>query len=223
MEYLTIGNCVEMFQLEGGLFLSNLEKLQLKDLQELQVIWKGPKQTAILENLTHLEIVDCKRLRHIFSPMFAPNFLQLKDLNLRGCEELEQIIAKDQTSKGHFQFPNLTKIWINNCNKLKCVFPLSAAHGLRELKELKVEGSAELEQVFGHEDEANTIDKDDRVLPGLKRLELLQLPNLVSFSPYQFMFPSWLNVIKEDCPNMTICFTVNVNNLVQGRTQVNTP
>ncbi|XVF77482.1 hypothetical protein PTKIN_Ptkin14bG0047700 [Pterospermum kingtungense] len=219
VEYLTIGNCVEMFQLEGGFFLLRLEIFHLKDLQQLQVIWKGPKQTTTLQNLTHLEIVDCKRLRHIFSPMFAPNFLQLKHLNLQGCEELEEIIVKDQTSKGHFQFPNLTKLWIKTCNKLKCVFPLSAARGLQELEELKVEGSSQLEQVFGHEDEANTIDKEDMVLPMLKSLKLLQLPNLVSFSPYHFMFPSWLDAIIEDCPNMTMCFTVFVNNLMLGRTQ----
>ncbi|XWS09808.1 hypothetical protein CRYUN_Cryun39dG0021000 [Craigia yunnanensis] len=228
MEYLTVGNCVEIFQLEGGLFLSSLEKLQLKDLQELQVIWKGPKQITTLQNLTHLEIVDCKRLRHIFSPMFAPNFLQLKDLNLQGCEELEQIIAKDQTSLSSsklqpLSFPNLTKIWINNCNKLKCVFPISAARGLPNLEEFKVEGASELEQVFGHEEEANTIDEKYKLLPKLRRLELLQLPNLVSFSPLcnHFMFQLWFNAtaIIEDCPNMTLCFTVDVNNLMQARTQ----
>ncbi|XVF03895.1 hypothetical protein REPUB_Repub05bG0032800 [Reevesia pubescens] len=225
IEYFTVGNCVEMFQLEGGFFLSSLEKLQLKDLQELQVIWKDPKQIAILQNLTHLEIVDCKRLKHISSPMFALKFLQLKDLKLQGCEELEQIIAKDPSSKSHLQplsFPNLTKIWINNCNKLKCVFPISAARGLPQLEEFKVEGASELEQVFGHEDEANTIAEEDMVLPKLRRLELLQLPSLVSFSPsgYHFMFPSWdVTAIVEDCPKMIICFTVDVNNLMQGRTQ----
>ncbi|XVE50610.1 hypothetical protein DITRI_Ditri01bG0177200 [Diplodiscus trichospermus] len=225
MEYLTVGNCVELFQLEGGLFLSSMEKLQLKDLQELQVIWKGPKQIVTLQNLTHLEIVDCKRLRHIFSPMFALSFPQLKHLNLQGCEELEQI-AKDETSLSSsylqsLSFPNLTKIWIKSCKKLKCVFPISAACGLPKLEELKIEDAYRLKQVFGHEDEANTIDEEDVVLPKLRKLELLQLPNLVSFSPlsYHFMFPSPLSVIVEDCPNMTMCLTVDENNLMQARTQ----
>ncbi|XP_022717677.1 probable disease resistance protein At4g27220 [Durio zibethinus] len=159
MEYLRVGNCEEIFQLEGAFFLSSLDNLYSKDLQDLQVIWKGPTQIATLKHLTHLEIVECKRLRYIFSPMFAPNFPQLRDLHLKGCEELEQIIAIDQTllssSKGHLRpnsFPNLTKMLINNCNKLKYVFPISAAQDLPKLEELKVEGGSELEHVFEHED-----------------------------------------------------------------------
>ncbi|KAG8492598.1 hypothetical protein CXB51_010025 [Gossypium anomalum] len=148
MEYLTIGNCEQVFQLEGGfLLVSSLEKLHLKDMQQLQ--------------------------RHIFTPMFSPNFLQLKELNLRGCDELEQIIAKNQ-------------------------------------------------HVFRHEDETNTVIEEDMVLPKLKRLELLQLPSLVCFGPlgYHFMFPRFnVSTAMENCPNMTMCFTVDVNNLMHARTQ----
>ncbi|TYI31967.1 hypothetical protein ES332_A04G024200v1 [Gossypium tomentosum] len=60
------------------------------------------------------------------------------------------------------------------------------------------------------------------VLPKLKRLELLQLPSLVCFSPlgYHFMFPRFnVTTAMENCPNMTMCFTVDVNNLMHARTQ----
>ncbi|KAK6269709.1 hypothetical protein POUND7_006814 [Theobroma cacao] len=232
MEYLTVGNCEEIFQLEGGFFVSSLEKLQLKDLQELQVIWKGPTQIATLQNLTHLEVVECKRLRHIFSPMFARNFLQLKDLHLEGCEELEQIIVKDQislsSSKDRLQaisFPNLTKIWINNCNKLKILFPVSAARGLPKLEELKIEEASGLEQVFGHEDGANITNEEDMALSKLKKVDILHLPSFVSFCPsdYHIMFPSSFTATVEDCPNLTTCFTVDRKNLIPSGTQVNTP
>ncbi|KAK8676788.1 hypothetical protein V6N13_142351 [Hibiscus sabdariffa] len=229
MEYLTVGNCAQLFQLEEGFLVSGLEKLHLTNMQELRVIWKGPKQIAILQNLSHLEIVGCKRLRHLFTPMCSPNFLQLKELTLKGCDGLEQIIVKDQSSvsssNGHPQqirFPNVTKIWIKNCNKLKCVFPLSGARSLLKLEELRVEGSSELKHVFGLEYETSTVTEEDMVLPNLKRLELLQLPSLDRFSPlgYHFMFPSWsVAAVVKDCPAMTMCFTVNVSNLMEARTQ----
>ncbi|XWS27858.1 hypothetical protein CRYUN_Cryun25bG0015600 [Craigia yunnanensis] len=68
---LTVGNCEEIFRLEDAFFLSRLDNLYLKDLQELQVIWKGPTQVATLQHLTPLEIVDCKRLRHLFTHVWS--------------------------------------------------------------------------------------------------------------------------------------------------------
>ncbi|KAH1063255.1 hypothetical protein J1N35_028242 [Gossypium stocksii] len=151
MEYLTIGNCVQVFQLEGRFLVSSLEKLHLKNMQELQVIWKAPEQIATFQNLT-----------------------------------------------------------ISNAS---LCLPIP--------EEFKVEESFELEHVFRHEDETNTVTEEDMVHPKLKRLELLQLPSLVYFSPlgYHFMFPR-LNVttVMENCPSMTMCFTVDVNNLTQART-----
>ncbi|KAE8723531.1 hypothetical protein F3Y22_tig00012370pilonHSYRG00137 [Hibiscus syriacus] len=95
---------------------------------------------------------------------------------------------------------------------------------LPKLEEFKVEGTSELEHVFGHEDETDTLTEEDKVRPKPKRLELLQLPSLVRFSTMgnHFMFPPWLNAVVEDCPNTTFRFTVNMNILMQAYTQVNT-
>ncbi|XVE80370.1 hypothetical protein DITRI_Ditri14bG0134500 [Diplodiscus trichospermus] len=195
VEYLTVGNCEEIFWLEGAFFLSRLNNLYLNDLQKLQVIWKGPTRIATLQNLTHLEIVECKRLQSIFSPMFAPNFPQLRDLHLQGCDELQQIIAIDQTLSS------------SSKDRLRPQFKLEAASGL--------------EHVFGHKDEANVTDREDMLLPKISRLELLQLQSFVSFCPlnYLHMFSSWFTAIVEDCPKMIMCFAVDRNNLFEGRRQ----
>jgi hypothetical protein len=76
------------------------------------------------------------------------------------CEELEQIIArdnddeKDQILPGdHLQslcFPNLREIEIRECNKLKSLFPVAMASGLPELRILTVKKSSQLWGVFGH-------------------------------------------------------------------------
>ncbi|KAH1063277.1 hypothetical protein J1N35_028264 [Gossypium stocksii] len=79
------------------------------------------------------------------------------------ANEVEVMKVFDQTSllssnslRRQISFPKLTKVWIINRNKLKCVFPLSASLCLPILKEFKVEESSELEHVFRHEDESNT-------------------------------------------------------------------
>ncbi|KAH1063322.1 hypothetical protein J1N35_028309 [Gossypium stocksii] len=83
----------------GGFLLSSLEKLHLKDMQELQVIWKGPQQIATLQNLTHLEIVDCKRLGHIFTPISSLCLPLLEEFKVEELSKLEHVFGhKDETN-----------------------------------------------------------------------------------------------------------------------------
>ncbi|KAG8492630.1 hypothetical protein CXB51_010049 [Gossypium anomalum] len=48
MEYLIIGNCEQVFQVEGGFFVSSLEKLRLKDMQELQGITQSELNSSLI-------------------------------------------------------------------------------------------------------------------------------------------------------------------------------
>jgi len=81
----------------------------------------------------------CKRLTHVFSDSMIASLVQLNFLNIESCEELEQIIArdnddgKDQILPGdHLQslcFPNLCEIDVRKCNMLKSLFPVAMASG----------------------------------------------------------------------------------------------
>ncbi|KAB2086567.1 hypothetical protein ES319_A04G041000v1 [Gossypium barbadense] len=75
-----------------GYNLSSLKILNLSTLIELQVIWNGPIQVGNYQNLTELDVKDCKRLRYIFPLTMARNLPQLWRLDISDCEELEQII-----------------------------------------------------------------------------------------------------------------------------------
>ncbi|XP_022766684.1 probable disease resistance protein At4g27220 [Durio zibethinus] len=218
-EYLTIGNCQEIFQLQGGDLLLSLETLHLEDLSELQVIWKCPTQVETLQNLTQLMLIDCKSLRYVFPPMLAQHLSHLSYLCVKGCEALEQIIDQDQSSTSSsnaqlqptISFPSLRKIWIIGCNKLKCLFPISVAHCLLNLEEFKVEGASKLEQIFGHEDETDLKDGKEMVLPQLKRLFLKRLPSLIRFIPecYHFVFPTLEYLEVKECSKITTSFLVH--------------
>ncbi|XVF03996.1 hypothetical protein REPUB_Repub05bG0042300 [Reevesia pubescens] len=159
LEYLTIGKNEEIFQFQGGYFFSNLKKLILKELSKPQVIWKDQMQIVTLQNLTYLEVFKCTQLSSIFSLVLARNLPQLTYLKVQACENLEQIISWNQFSSSsttvHFKsgcFPQLTQICIEDCNKLKTLFPVSLAR-LPKLKKFMVKDVSNLRQIFGHEDE----------------------------------------------------------------------
>eukprot|EP00258_Populus_trichocarpa_P014967 XP_006370420.2 probable disease resistance protein At4g27220 [Populus trichocarpa] len=77
-------------QLQG---LTNLETLRLSFLlvPDIRCIWKG----LVLSKLTTLEVVKCKRLTHVFTCSMIVSLVQLEVLKILSCDELEQIIAKD--------------------------------------------------------------------------------------------------------------------------------
>ncbi|MFQ6656818.1 hypothetical protein Gotur_026755, partial [Gossypium turneri] len=222
-EYLTISNFEELFEYPRY-NLSSLEILCLYKLTELRVIWSGPIQVEHFQNLTHLTVNDCRRLRYIFSPTIARNLPQLWMLKISDCEELEQIIEEDQTpSPHHLQpicFPNLSSITITSCVNLTCLFPITLAHsGLPKLYQLELKEIPQLYEVFGgdvSEDEEKVIH-----LPELTFLRLDWLPHLWFFSPlgYHFIFQSLYFLEVTNCPNIITTFSVDSKDSVHAKTQ----
>ncbi|XP_022745269.1 uncharacterized protein LOC111295800 [Durio zibethinus] len=202
------------------IIFQSLRLLRLYDLPELRVAWKDPVEVVNFQNLTRLCVDSCRRLRYILSPTIARNLPQLSSLWIIECEELGQIIEKDgqTSSRGHhlqpIRFPNLTEIHIYSCENLKCLFPVSVAHGLPKLQILRVVNVSKLEQVFEQSgDEANGSEEKGKVIqiPQLGTLLLEKLPNLVSFSSvgYHFVFPSLKFLAIRGCPNISTSFSVD--------------
>ncbi|KAG8492800.1 hypothetical protein CXB51_010230 [Gossypium anomalum] len=225
MEYLKNSNFKELF--DSSYNLSSLKFLSLMELTELRVIWNGPIQAVNFENLTELNVRMCRSLRYIFSPTIAQNLPRLSELQIFACEELEQIIEKDQTSSQHHLqpicFPSLAEVIIMDCENLKYLFPITSAHcGLPNLKAISIRNVSKLEQVF-EGDEANVSKDEEKVihLPQLSYLELGGLPNLMSFSPvgYHFVLPSLEDLEVEGCPNLTTRFSVDSKQSVHAETQ----
>ncbi|KAJ6966880.1 hypothetical protein NC652_004446 [Populus alba x Populus x berolinensis] len=148
--------------------LTSLETLTLSHVlvPDLRCIWKS----LMLSHLTSLTVYSCKRLTHVFTYSMIANLLQLQVLKISNCEELEEIIAKDNNDEKHqilsesdLQspcFPNLCRLEITGCNKLKSLFPIAMASGLKKLQILE-------------------------------ELLLIQLPSIFCFSLgcYDFLFP----------------------------------
>ncbi|KAI9161014.1 hypothetical protein LWI28_013620 [Acer negundo] len=178
-----------------------------------------------LQNLTTLELDNCHRLTHLFSSTLTRNLLQLERIDIVDCGELEQIIVEDYT-KDHVQFglfPNLSYISVKRCAKLKTLLPFSIARrGLRKLKNIYIQTAFQLEELFGHKDEAGMTSDRKIELPLLEVLTLRELASLVSFCPsnYGFIFPSLLHLWVTKCPKITTRFSIDQYGSIHAEAKV---
>ncbi|TYG71526.1 hypothetical protein ES288_D05G403700v1 [Gossypium darwinii] len=199
----------------SGYNVSSPEILSLSGLTELRVIWSGPIQVEHFRNLTELTLNGCRRLRYIFSPTIARNLPQLCKLVIFNCEELEQIIEKDQTpSQHHLQpicFPNLSSITIISCVNLSCLFPITLAHGgLPKLYRLELEDIPKLYEVFGGED----VSEDEHhlqpiCLPNLSSITIISCVNLSCLFPITLAhggLPKLYRLELKDIPKLNEVF-----------------
>ena len=190
----------------------------MHDLLELRCIWKGPTQYLNLNILEKLKVSGCNELKHLFTPILARSLQSLKWLEIRTCDEVEYLIAKDEEdqilSENHLQplyFPKLKIVNVKGCNKLKYLFPITMANSLLKLTILKVKGASQLAEVFANEDKEDIVVQKDVRLPQIRKISLKGLPSLVNFCPRNChailpkLKSNGLNV--QRCLNMTTKFT----------------
>ncbi|KAG8492632.1 hypothetical protein CXB51_010085 [Gossypium anomalum] len=215
---------------KGGYSFSRIRELDLRNLFEMQIIWNDFAQVVTLENLTTLELRDCKKLRHIFSPTMARSLSHLVNLYIKGCEEIERLIlANDQTSSSSssnaglqpISFPNLTKITVTKCENLKSLFPFGSVHVLPKLEYLIVEKNSKLEQVFELEDEVEVAAEEEMKFDKLEKLSLEELPSLIHFGPkgYHFVLSALEDLKVRDCPKLTTGFFIDSQEFVHCKTK----
>jgi len=210
---------------------TSLETLNLYSLlvPDLRCLWKD----LVPSNLTSLMVYGCKRLTRVFTNSIIASLVQLEVLQISNCEELEQIIAKDNDdekdqilSGSDLQsscFPNLCRLEITRCNKLKSLFPIAMASCLKKLQELKVRESSQLLGVFGQDDHASPANLEkEMVLPDLQELLLVQLPSISSFSLgcSNFLFPHLEKLEVHGCPKLTIESATTSNDSMSAQSKV---
>ncbi|XP_028798131.1 uncharacterized protein LOC114753607 [Neltuma alba] len=160
---------------------SELCYIFLRDLKELEYIWKGPTQSVSLHRLGSVDLWNCPKLRNIFTLAIVTNLPELERLEVGSCEELEGIFCEESlenlSSSSNVCFPKLETIEIWMSHKMKRVFSYSmASHHCPSLEGLGIGDCSELERVV---DEEAAHDGDWRLpLLKLKKLDLRELPKL---------------------------------------------
>ncbi|KAI3897544.1 hypothetical protein MKX03_010409 [Papaver bracteatum] len=154
LEILRIRSCLgmkEVFVSEEGTQISNekeehgmallpqFRQLILVDLV-ITTIWKGIfSPIHCFGNMNKLEVHNCSRLSHLFTPAIVIALPQLERIYIWACGSLVTIIASEdqltsvednQVINNHFQsfFSNLCTLYIEYCKRFKdFVMPLAAA------------------------------------------------------------------------------------------------
>ena len=214
----------------GGheLSLVSLQTLHLSLLPDMRCIWEG----LVPSNLTTLKVKECRRLTYAFTDNMTASLVQLKVLKISKCEELEQIIAKDDDEKDRILsrsdlqslcFPNLCQLKIKRCNKLNSLFPIAMASGLPKLQILEIRESSQLLGVFGQDDHASPVNVEkEMVLPNLQELSLQQLQSIACFIPgcYDFLFPRLEKLEMRQCPKLITTHATTSNGSMGAESEV---
>ncbi|XP_059658469.1 probable disease resistance protein At4g27220 [Cornus florida] len=216
LEKLHVTNCdklVHVFEEHVGaenlVLLSMLKEIDLCHLHEMTHVWKdGPHQFISLHNLEKVSVIQCPKLKKLFSPTLLKGLVRLKSLDVHYCDELEEVFGHDKDDP-HCRVPclrSLTSISVHNCEKLKCLFSTSIIQGdLEKLENLRVQSCPALQEIIKDEkgeQEAAAVEKI--VIPYLYSISLLYLSKLKSFSTgrYTIEWPSLENLYIDKCPKV---------------------
>ncbi|KAL9418290.1 hypothetical protein AB3S75_041154 [Citrus x aurantiifolia] len=167
-----------------------LKTLQLEDLPELQVLLyhEGPTHNFSLQSLTYLRVYGCTMLRRLFSSTLARNLLQLEELSVWKCSELEQIIDEDEDEDEEhlqpvgpthiFSLQNLTFLTVDGCSKLTRLLSSTLARNLLQLKALRIWNCSELEQIIDENEDEDEDHLQPVCFPKLTRISVCYCPKL---------------------------------------------
>ncbi|KAK4576172.1 hypothetical protein RGQ29_026924 [Quercus rubra] len=235
LEELKLKNCgglQEVFNFEGFLtregeqqdeFFPRLRKMFLVELHELTYIWKGPIQLINFNNLEDLKVIGCKKLTHLFTPALTQSLQKLKFLEIERCDELEHLIvenAEEQVlSESHpqplcFLKPNVVKVKVKSCNKLKCLFHVDHWNPVSiflTLEELELKNCGGLQEVFNFEGFLTREgEQQDEFFPRLREMFLFELHELTYIwkGPIQLInFNNLKDLAVIGCKKLTHLFT----------------
>ncbi|TXG66926.1 hypothetical protein EZV62_008201 [Acer yangbiense] len=217
--YLPLNSTIS-FAASTNILQTSKEVLKLFHLEELECLCKVSTHLLSLPNLKNLVVERCDRLRHMFSPSLARNFMQLEELIIEDCEELEQIIIEDDAaeynqtlSKDHLQwpllFPNLSSIDIQGCDKLKSMFPVSMAHllSLQNLTSLKLDTCHGLTHLFSSTLARNLLRLESIVISFCGELEQIIVEDHTKDDHVQLgLFPNLSSISIKGCGKLKSLF-----------------
>ncbi|PWA79184.1 NB-ARC domains-containing protein [Artemisia annua] len=100
-------------------FFSKLEVLALQDMHNLKVMWSCPDQYISLGNLVTVDISFCNKLVRLFSLSVAQGLVNMKELSIGYCQNLEEVITVGAGESAHILFPALVRLCLIGLRHLK--------------------------------------------------------------------------------------------------------
>jgi len=169
----------------------SLKNIALNDTPQTPV---SSKIFFTLQNVTVLVIEDYGNAEVIFCASMLECLPYLHTLVISGCNELKQIIGEDTKNQTKPFFPKLKALFLEECNKLKCVFPISTSKMLPKLEVLIIINACMLEEIF----QGNTDKKVE--IPNLETAVFVELPSLCQETEFLTVKDCWV----KNCPKLSL-------------------
>ncbi|XP_029127696.1 uncharacterized protein LOC114916014 [Cajanus cajan] len=217
-----------------------LKNINLRNMKRLRKIWaEFPLHS--FGKLDALIIEECNKLENVFPSYMVGKFRSLCNLNVTNCKSMKEIFdlkgrekpdAEDMTNLQNLlvknlpnlehvwnkdpeeilNFKNLKKIWVQECVKLKHIFPVSLAKGLKKLEYLEVQNCGQLEKIVSM-GETNNLSSVSFEFPKLTTVRFSNLPNLESFygDEHKLCCSTLNNLCVELCQKLELFRKVKEN------------
>nr|XP_028962665.1 probable disease resistance protein At4g27220 isoform X3 [Malus domestica] len=190
-----------------------LEKLSICGLSISTTVWHNKLDPGSFYKLRDVDVHLCGRLISIITPSIAGRLNALRRLSISGCNRLEvvfEIKETPDTSTTQLKMSgceNLDSVLINECEKLKYIFPCSMARGLQQLRVLRVDGCDGMEEIVSKEEGLEMMPKF--VFPKATNIEFEYLTQLKSFYPgiHASEWPLLEKVTVKGCGKLDIFAT----------------
>ncbi|KAI7749417.1 hypothetical protein M8C21_002693, partial [Ambrosia artemisiifolia] len=166
-----------------------------------------------LEKLETIHAQYCKSVEEVFEvasevtnneSQTGVKIPKLREVDLKGLTSLKYIWKSNQWRK--LEFPNLTRLSINECDSLEYVFTCSMVGCIKQLQELHIQRCKKMKGVVKGEKDCG--DKVSEIIefPRLKSLNLDDLKSLEGFSlgKEDFTFPSLDTLQITVCPEIMV-------------------
>ena len=195
----------------------NLNHLIIEGASELEEIVGCEKDTSknyfAFSNLKEVKIMNCEKLEVIFPKSVVRYLPELKEVSIRKCKELRQVIEEGVEDKKLSSivsaqpcFPKLEALHVDHCHKLKRLFCASASNELPNLHFLAINGASELEELVGCKQGKTKVE-----LPTLKLLIFMHLSNFHQ----EIELQNLKNCVVHECPKLSFTSTTTLQKLCQ--------
>ncbi|KAG5555944.1 hypothetical protein RHGRI_006553 [Rhododendron griersonianum] len=195
-----------------NIFLKDIPQVLCVDkLENLERLGHGPLPVGSLSKLKEFTVKFSNKLLCVIPSQFLPMLRELQELTVKRCDSLEvvfeleglesnepnpEILCPLKFVKLH-DLPKLNCISkrdpvgikyiqtleIHNCNSLRYVFAPTMTKSIPQLRKLEISRCEMLSRIVAEENGLGESSVDEVEFPQLERLELLDLPNLVTFFP----------------------------------------
>ncbi|KAM7524409.1 hypothetical protein LguiA_014311 [Lonicera macranthoides] len=180
--------------------LSKLDYISLWALRSMTHVWKKVPKNNGFHNLTRINVTECDSLRYLFSLSIAKCLVKLREVRIRYCKVMEEVVSKRDEEEGQQNavdivfFPQLQELTLSDLPSLVCLGPAGACSAFDKLS-------------F----EAPNVESADKI--AMTSLEDMEIRGANSSFGTRGFFYRLRSMVVESCNKLPVIFPPH---LVQG-------